>query len=110
MLKPRILLLLLLTFCIVSAKAAADDAARGSSQTSIPVTITVSTNSAITMQSETLTTETLVARLHALTLLKLDTPIVFYVEPNVSYGRVIEAMGLVSAADYDDVKLASPPQ
>lgn len=110
MLRRCTILLLLLAFCAAPASAAADNTPGNSQSASKPLTITVSENGNLTLQTEQLTKETLVARLHAITQGKLNTPIVFHVKRDVSYGRVIEAMGLVSADGYSDVKLEPAPR
>lgn len=109
MLKRRILLLLMLAFLSTSAEAKADDAPHDNQHAGRPVTITVRENGGIMLQSESKAIADLASRLHAITQSKLNTPITFHVETNVSYGRVIEAMGLVSAAGYSDVKLEPTP-
>lgn len=110
MLRRCTILLLLLAFCAAPAGAAADNTPGNSQSASKPLTITVGENGSLTLQTEQLTKETLVARLDAITQGKLNTPIVFHVKRDVSYGRIIEVMGLVSAAGYSDVKLEPPPR
>ncbi len=110
MVRQRIILLLLMVFDGTSAIAVAGDASRGSHGAGKPVTITVGANSGIALQSEQLVKEALVLRLSAITQGNLNSPITFHKKPDVSYGRVIEIMGLVSAAGYRDVKLESAPQ
>lgn len=110
MVKQLIISLLLMVFNGSSSAAAAGDTSQWPSSAGKPLTITVGENNGITLQSELLTKEVLVSHLHTITQSRLNTPITIYPEPNVSYGRIIEVMGLISAAGYRDVKLASPPQ
>ena len=70
-----------------------------------PLVVTVNAEGRIFVQGAEVATDSLVPRLKAMTAADPDTPLYVRGDKEISYGRVLEVMSLVSAAGFHKVSL-----
>ncbi len=74
-----------------------------------PLTITLRADGSVFLQETPVEPETLIAKLRAITERRPDVRIFVRGDREIPYGRVMELMGAVNAAGFDNVALVTEP-
>lgn len=81
--------------------------AKSASQDKEPLVITVDKNGQVYLQETAMGTDVLVSRLQAITGANPDARIFVRGDREISYGKIMEVMGLVTSAGYSKVALVA---
>jgi len=81
--------------------------ARSASQDKEPLVITVDSHGKIYLQETAMESEALISRLKAITGANPDARIFVRGDRDLSYGRIMEVMGIVTSAGYNKVALVA---
>ena len=75
-----------------------------------PLVVSVKADGSLFIQETEVPEESIIARLNAITVNKPQTRIYVRGDARVSYGKVMEVMGLINAAGYSKVALVTLPR